>query len=171
MSRDLTRPQVLQGLRSLKESFIDNIIVYVDELAYALELLEPMRRSRKSRGPSRWIVVGCAPRVTHHASKWATNSARESWRGKWADKLFVHLIPLFQHDGDTVVTRLAKSGSLVSQTEALVKEYGVATVLDGRRPKIGQSLQPISATPEQGNHGFSDPGTGIADARILMTAD
>lgn len=130
-----------------------------------------MHRSSKTRGPYRWIVVGCAPRVTHHASKYATNSARESWRGKWADKLFAHLIPLLQHGGDTVVTRLAKSGSLMMQTEALVKEYGIASVLDGRRPKIGKNLQPVSDTREQGNHSVPGPVTGSAGASILMSAN
>lgn len=130
-----------------------------------------MHCSSKTRGPYRWIVVGCAPRVTHHASRYATNSARESWRGKWADKLFAHLIPLLQHGGDTVVTRLAKSGSLVKQTEALVKEYGISSVLDGRRPKIGQSLQPVSFTQEQGSDSISGPITGSTGASILMTTD
>ncbi len=150
---------------------MDNIIVYVDDLAYALQLLEPMQSSSNARGPSRWIVVGCAPRVTHHASKWVTNSARESWRGKWAEKLFANLVPLLQLGGDTVVTRLAKPSSLVTQTEAMMKEYGVARVLDARRPKFGQSLQPVTATQEQEERGVLGYVTALAGAGLLVATD
>ena len=57
---------------------MDNIIVYVDDAAYALQMLQPMCPANSVRSPARWIVVGCAPRVTNHASKWVTNSARDS---------------------------------------------------------------------------------------------
>eukprot|EP01031_Cornospumella_fuschlensis_P001461 gene1461-1824_t len=99
-----------------KENFMDNIIVYVDDASYALQMLEPMRMDGIARNPARWIVVGCAPRVTHRASKWVTNSARESWRGKWADKVFSQLLPLLEQNGDTVITKIAQT-TLCAQTE------------------------------------------------------
>ncbi|MES2946296.1 MAG: hypothetical protein V4772_25780 [Pseudomonadota bacterium] len=122
---------------------MDNIIVYVDDAAYALGMLQVLQAPRTSDGlrkPVRWIVVGCAPRVTHRVSKWVTHSARENWRGKWADKVFAHLLPLLQQEGDTVVTQLAEGG-LPGQTEILTREYGNAQVLDARKPRNESGMQ------------------------------
>lgn len=149
---------------------MDNIIVYVDDAAYALQMLQPMLPSGDSRSPTRWIVVGCAPRVTHHVSKWVTHSARESWRGKWAEKVFAQLVPLLQQEGDTVVTRLAKS-TLCIQTESLIKEHGAARVLDARRPKFGQDLQPVTATQAQESHSVLGYAAALAGAGLLVATD
>lgn len=149
---------------------MDNIIVYVDDASYALQMLQPMRADGASRNPARWIVVGCAPRVTHRASKWVTNSARESWRGKWAEKVFAQLTPLLQQDGDTVITKLAQT-TLSAQTENLIREYGVARVLDARRPKFGQDLQPVTATQVQESKGVLGYITALAGAGLLVAID
>ncbi|MDO8374940.1 MAG: hypothetical protein Q7T39_23665, partial [Polaromonas sp.] len=72
---------------------MDTTIVYVDEAAHALGMLAPLLQSGQAHTPTRWIVVGCAPRITHRVSKWVTHSARESWRGKWAEKVFEQIVP------------------------------------------------------------------------------
>ena len=149
---------------------MDNIIVYVDDANYALQILQPMRQTGNAGSPARWIVVGCAPRVTHRASKWVTNSARESWRGKWAEKVFAQLMPLLERDGDTVVTKIAQT-TLSAQTEALIKEYGVARVLDARRPKFGQDMQPVTATQVQESKGALGYITALASAGLLVAID
>jgi len=66
---------------------MDKWIVYVDELEHALQVLRPLLEGAGQRQPVQWLVVACPPRGTHHASKWVTHSARESWRGKWAKSL------------------------------------------------------------------------------------
>jgi hypothetical protein len=149
---------------------MDNIIVYVDDAAYAKHLLQPMLTSGDARSPTRWIVVGCAPRVTHHVSKWVTHSARQSWRGKWAEKVFSQLTPLLEKDGDSVLTQLAEN-ELCAQTESLVKAYGVARVLDARRPKFGQDLQPVTATQAQEHHGVLGYAAALASAGLLVATD
>ena len=149
---------------------MDNIIVYVDDAAYAKQLLQPMLTLGDARSPTRWIVVGCAPRVTHHVSKWVTHSARQSWRGKWADKVFSQLTLLLQQDGDSVVTQLAQS-HLCDQTESLAKTYGVARVLDARRPKFGQDLQPVTPTQAQQHHGVLGYAAALASAGLLVATD
>ncbi|MES2363902.1 MAG: hypothetical protein V4646_19185 [Pseudomonadota bacterium] len=150
---------------------MDNIIVYVDDAAYALQMLQPMRLADGAHSsPARWIVVGCAPRVTHRASKWVTHSARESWRGKWAEKVFARLQPLLQQDGDSVVTLLAQT-TLCAQTESLIKEYGVARVLDARRPKFGQDLQPVTAAQAQESNGVLGYVAALAGAGLLVATD
>ena len=70
---------------------MDNIIVYIDDAAYALHLLQPMLPTAGTADAARtpapgslasatsftgthWILVGCAPRVTRRVSKWVTHS-------------------------------------------------------------------------------------------------
>ena len=145
---------------------MDNIIVYVDDAEYALHMLQPMLASDDSRKPTRWIVVGCAPHLTHDASKWVSQGALESWQIEWTDKLFAELAPLLQRDGNTVVTRLGQK-VLSDQTASLIKEYGEARVLDARRPKFGQDLQPVTATQVQEHHGALGVAVALATAAVL----
>ena len=149
---------------------MNNIIVYVDDPAYALQMLQPMLLVDSVNGPVRWIVVGCAPRVTHRVSKWVTRSARESWRGKWAEKVFSRLQPLLQQGGDTAVTLLAQS-TLPTQTEALIGQYGCARVLDARRPKFGQDMQPVTMSQIQENHTVLGYATALLGAGVLVATD
>lgn len=149
---------------------MNNIIVYVDDAAYALQMLQPMRLVDSGNGHVRWIVVGCAPRVTHRVSKWVTHSARESWRGKWADKVFAQLQPLLQQGGDTVVTLLAES-ALPLQTEALIGQYGSARVLDARRPKFGHDMQPVTRSQVQESHTALGYATALLGAGVLVATD
>ena len=149
---------------------MENIIVYVDDAGYALQLLQPMRPADRSARATRWIVVGCAPRVTHHVSKFVTYSARDSWRRKWSDKVFGQVVPALQREGDDVVTLLAQ-GNLIAQTDALVKTHGVARVLDARRPKFGQDMQPVTATQAQETHGVARYAAALAGAGLLVGID
>ena len=149
---------------------MDNIIVYVDDAAYALQMLQPMRLDNSINKPVRWIVVGCAPRVTHRVSKWVTRSARESWRGKWADKVFAQLKPLLEQGGDTVVNLLAES-ALPLQTQALIGQYGSARVLDARRPKFGQDMQPVTPSQVQESHAALGYAAALLGAGVLVATD
>ncbi|HEY0200366.1 MAG TPA: hypothetical protein VGC24_01595 [Burkholderiaceae bacterium] len=129
---------------------MEKIIVYVDDAAYAQQQLTPMQKSAGQPGPhlddAHWILVACAPRMTHRVSKWVSHSARENWRTKWTDKLFAQLVPALQAHGGQVSTVVAK-GPLTELTAQLHAEYGSARVLDARRPKLGHDMQPV--TPEQ----------------------
>lgn len=149
---------------------MNNIIVYVDDAAYALQMLRSLRPGSNAGGPVRWIVLGCAPRVTHRVSKWVTHSARESWRGKWADKVFAQLQPLLQQGGDSVVTLLAES-ALPLQTEALIARYGDARVLDARRPKFGQDIQPVAPPQAPANRSTLGYLTALLGSGLLVAAD
>ena len=125
---------------------MNNVIVYLDEAAYAMQMLTPLLVSGETRTPTRWILVGCAPRITHSASKWVTNSVRQSWRGKWAVKVFAQIVPLLKSPSDVVITQVA-SGPLGDLTHALVGQHGLARVLDARRPKLGQPLHSVVPRP------------------------
>lgn len=152
---------------------MDKIIVYVDDAAYAQQHLASMVQCR--RGPetpaTQWIVVACAPRMTHRISKWVSHSARENWRNKWADKLFGQTLPWLQSQGDTATPVLAK-GPLAELTESLLGEYAGARVLDARRPKFGQDLQPVTDTgpaPVQ-NSRWTVPGAVAGLGAMLVLA-
>jgi hypothetical protein len=125
---------------------MNTMIVYLDDAAHALATLPSMLPAGELRSPVRWVLVGCAPRVTHHVSKWVTHSARQHWRSKWADKVFSQVLPLLQGPGDEVATQIA-TGPLCDLTDALMTQHGSAQVLDARRPKPGNELQPVTRQP------------------------
>jgi hypothetical protein len=150
---------------------MDNIIVYVDDAGYALQMLQPMLPAgRSARQSTRWILVGCAPRVTHHVSRFVTYSARDNWRRKWSEKVFGQLVPALGQEGDDVVAVLAQ-GNLCDQTEALIEQHGGARVMDARRPKFGQDLQPVTPGQVQETHGVARYAAALAGAGLLVGID
>jgi hypothetical protein len=149
---------------------MDNIIVYVDDAAYGQQLLQPMLQGMGSGAPTRWIVVSCPPRMTRHMSKWLTRSARDSWRDKWAEKMFSQLTPMLANGGDEVNTCMAQA-NLPRQTVSLIQQHGIARVLDARRPKFGESLQPVTATQAQEHQGAMGYFAAVASAGLLVATD
>ena len=125
---------------------MEKIIVYLDDAAYAQQQLAPMMAAdiRPAKAPTHWVLVACAPRMTQRISKWVSHSARENWRGKWAEKLFAQVVPHLQECGDSVTTLLAR-GPLPELTKKLTTEHATSRVLDARRPKFGQDMQPVTA--------------------------
>jgi hypothetical protein len=108
---------------------LHKVIVYLDDPAYARQRM-PAAEGRATH----WILVACAPRMTHRVSKWVSHSAREHWRVKWADKLFDEVVPALRERGDDVTPVLAR-GPLPELTRELMAEHDTAQVLDVRRPK------------------------------------
>jgi hypothetical protein len=149
---------------------MDKWIVYVDEVEHALQVLRPVVEAAGQRQPVQWLLVACPPRVTHHASKWVTHSARESWRGKWSEKVFSRLVPVLKASGDDVLPLMGKS-NLVSQTESLMRTHGAARVLDARRPKFGQAMEPVTATQAPEPQGAMGIFTAVAGAGLLVSLD
>lgn len=149
---------------------MDKIIVYLDDADFAKHQLAPMKNGGSiARQATHWILVACPPRMTRHISKWVNHTARENWRNKWAEKLFGRITPELQAQGDQVTTVLAH-GSLVELTQGLLSQQGAARVLDARRPKFGQDMQPV--TPDQpaaGEARWSVPGAiaGMGAALVL----
>jgi hypothetical protein len=132
---------------------MDKVIVYLDDPAYA-------RQQMPAGDPTHWVLVACAPRMTHRISKWVSHSSRENWRAKWADKLFDQVIPPLQARGDAVTPVLAR-GPLPELTRVLMAEHGTARVLDVRRPKA-----------DDGNAGRWAPGALMGlGALLVLTLD
>ncbi|MGV3493922.1 MAG: hypothetical protein ACO1OY_08650 [Ramlibacter sp.] len=118
---------------------MDKVIVYVDDPAYARQ-----RMPAAGRGPTHWVLVACAPRMTHRISKWVSHSARENWRVKWADRLFEQVVPPLRERGDDVTPVLAR-GPLPELTRVLMAEHGTERVIDVRRPKTPDGAPPRAA--------------------------
>jgi len=108
---------------------MDKVIVYLDDPAYARQRMPGAGGSR-----THWVLVACAPRMTHRISKWVSHSARENWRAKWAGKLFDQVVPFLQARGDEVTPVLAR-GPLPELTRSLMAEHRTERVLDVRRPR------------------------------------
>ncbi len=150
---------------------MDKIIVYLDDAAFARHQLAPMKNSASgSQAGTRWILVACPPRMTRHISKWVNHTARQNWRIKWADKLFTEITPELQAQGDTVTTVLAH-GPLLELTQELLTQHGVARVLDARRPKFGQDMQPVTADQPAGSEArWTVPGAIVGMGAALVLA-
>jgi len=149
---------------------MDNIIVYVDDAAYGQQLLQPMLQGMGSGVTTRWLVVACPPRMTHRVSKWLAPSSRDSWRTKWAEKVFAQLFPLLVKNGDEAHTYMAKA-DLKDQTESLIKQHGQARILDARRPKFGEDLQPVTPMQAQERQGAIGYFAAVASAGLLVATD
>lgn len=126
---------------------MDKVIVFVDDADYARQKLESLA-ARAAATPTHWVLVACAPRMTHRISKWVSHSARENWRAKWADKLFAQLQPWLGGAGSQVSPVLAKK-PLPELLAWLQAEHGAHTpVVDARRPKLEQEAPaPVPAAP------------------------
>lgn len=110
---------------------MNTVIIYVDDAVCARQVLEPAMAAAPA-GSTHWVVVACAPRMTHRVSKWVSHSARESWRTKWADRLFDGLAPLLNHPQHRVTPVLAR-GPLEELTQRIQQDLGPARMLDARR--------------------------------------
>ncbi len=153
---------------------MDKIIVYIDDADYARQQLVPMQTpglATEARGPdTHWVVVACAPRMTHRISKWVSHSARENWRAKWSEKLFAQVAPWLQQRGDRMTPVLAK-GPLVELSAQLMKEHGATRILDARRPKLGQDMQPVTADqPADKKNPWALPGAVAGMGMVLVLA-
>jgi hypothetical protein len=152
---------------------MDKIIVYLDDAAYAQHQLAPMQGGdageRTPRAATHWVLVACAPRMTQHISKWVSHSARENWRAKWAESLFAGIVPHLRAAGDEVTTVTAK-GPLPELTRKLCARHHGARVLDARRPKFVQPLQPVTASQPTDKDGWEVPAALAGMGAVLVLA-
>ena len=152
---------------------MEKIILYVDDAAYAREhlaRLAPVTADAAAPTPRHWVLVACAPRMTHRISKWVSHSARENWRGKWLAKVQEQLLPILEAGGNGVTTVLAK-GPLTELTQQLRLTHGAANVVDARRPKIGVDLEPVAPDMKPAGSGWAVPGAVVSMGALLVLAN
>jgi hypothetical protein len=153
---------------------VENIILYVDDAAYARDHLQERLAAHADKvpvGAVHWILVACAPRMTHRISKWVSHSARENWRAKWFAKTLEQLQPLLEQEGSRFTALLA-TRPLVDMTQQLKLKHGAALVVDARRPKVGVDLEPVA--PDQtppGQSGWVVPSAMAGMGALLILAN
>lgn len=149
---------------------METLIVYLDDAGYARHQLAPMMQ-RAPAPPTHWVLVACAPRMTHRIGKWVSHTARENWRRKWAEKVFGQLLPeMGTAPGDRVTPVLAR-GALPELTRRLMLEHGAGRVLDARRPKFGQDLPPVTGDqPAAQDRRWELPGAVLGMGAMLVLA-
>ena len=54
---------------------METIILYVDDAGYACEQFAELTPDANSVVARHWVLVACAPRMTHRISKWVSHSA------------------------------------------------------------------------------------------------
>lgn len=148
------------------------MIVYVDDAAYARKMLQPLlpAKNATSNPAMHWVVVACTPQVSNDITKWVSSQALELWRQDWAQAMFDDITPLLQAAGDTVSTQVASQKlSLIEQTNALNKQHMQAKVLDARRPKFGQDMEPVTASQTPDQNKVTGLATAIGLAGVLAT--
>jgi hypothetical protein len=150
---------------------MDKIIVYLDDAPHACRQLAPMKSGQAAlTTQTHWVLVACAPRMTRRISKWVSHSARQNWRSKWSEKLFAAVVPALLARGDSVTTVLAQ-GPLPGLTEGLCALHGTSRVMDARRPKFGQELQPVTADqPAADARRWEVPGAIVGMGAMLVLA-
>jgi hypothetical protein len=126
---------------------MEKIAAFVDDAAHALRVLQPL-----AHPDTHWLLVGCAPKLTHRVSKWVAHSSREQWRARWAAQLFEELRPkLVGARVDTLVAR--RPLPEVAQQLQLRHGRGLR-MIDARRPRMGHAHEAlpadlVEATPMQ----------------------
>ena len=148
----------------------DKIILYVDDAAYAREHLERLAPATAGGAPRHWVLVACAPRMTHRISKWVSHSARENWRAKWFARAQETMAPALTAGGAQVTAVLAK-GPLVELTRRLQLEHGAVPVVDARRPKVGVDMEPVAVGQQPAKSGWALPGAVAGMGALLVLAN
>lgn len=154
---------------------MEKIIVYLDDASYAQQQLAPMKSGQTTANASpavatHWVLVACAPRMTHRIGKWLSHSAREKWRAQWSAELFAGIQPVLGTGADEVTTVIAK-GPLPELTRKLLSEHGACRVLDARRPKFGQEMQPVTPDQPTAKDGrWEVPGAVVSMGAVLVLA-
>ena len=120
---------------------MDKIIVYVDDAAYARQQLTPMLGTGQR---TRWELIACPAHLTRHASRWISQSGLKKWREQWSAQLLAEVTPMLREPGHEVVGHVAK-GPLAAMTQRLCAGDRSIRVLDARRPRFGQDLEPVVA--------------------------
>ena len=149
---------------------MDTVIIYVDDADYAVDFLARQRASdagTEIAGPRRWLLVGCVPPLTRHASQWVSDEALQERRQRWLDDAVATLRPLLEREGGTITPLMAER-PLLDQTRQLRMAHGAGLALDARRPKLGVDLEPIAPEQSPARSGWAVPGAVASMGTLLV---
>ena len=143
---------------------MEKIAVFVDDALHAGQLLRPMLVP--AAAPVQWVVVGCAPRLTHRIGKWVSHSQRQHWREHWARDMRRQLEPVFA--GAPVEWELAR-GPLEPLVSRLRSRVGSdLRVLDARRPKLGAAQAPLDGSVRAPAQGWAAPVAVTSSLAVML---
>jgi hypothetical protein len=150
---------------------MEQIAVFVDDVEHARRILAPMLA--QAAGPTRLIVVGCAPKLTHRIGKWVSHRSRENWREQWARTMRERLEPAFASAPGEREWMVARA-PLPEVSERLRRRLGAdLRLLDARRPKVGVALPPVSADqpPTEDTRWTAGVAVATGMATVLALSD
>lgn len=146
---------------------MENIAVFVNDVAHARHILQPML---SGAGPTRWILVACPPTLTRHIGRWVSHSARRQWRERWAAELLAGIEPVLRARAGSEVQTSVASKPLVALSARLSAHWPQLRLLDARRPRVGATEEPISADqPVATGNRWAAPTTAAAGLSLVLT--
>lgn len=147
----------------------ENLIMYVDDAEYAWRVMAPMIQAGR---PTRWILVSCPPRLSRRVGRWLSHTARKNWREKWTDTLCSKLEERLQAAAGGTVVRQIAVDPLPDFTRKLQQRFGVARVVDARRPKFGTDMgQVTESQPAKGDSWQLPAAVGSLGAALIIAAE
>ncbi|MCX7262281.1 MAG: hypothetical protein NTX67_05835 [Burkholderiales bacterium] len=151
---------------------METFIVYIDDKQYALQQIVPMLPASGSQTASaNWILVGCPPRLNRHTGRWLTRTAQNKWRQEWTRENTEALVHLLENVGNKVSVKTVQ-GPLAEFTKQIKGEFGLARVVDARRPKLSVNLDPVTPEQPQEKSTWTLPGGVLAmSAAIVMASE
>lgn len=148
---------------------MEKIAVFINDAAHARHILQPMLAGGDA---VHWVLVACPPVFSRHIGRFSSKTARAQWRERWSQEVFAELEPLLRAGGG-VVEKLVARKPLVQVSARLVARLGALRLLDARRPHLGKSDEPLTASqPADASSRWAAPvaiTTGLS--AVLALAD
>jgi hypothetical protein len=145
---------------------METFIAFIDNEEHALQQLMPML---ESSAHAHWVLVGCPPVFSRHATRWVTQGALKKWRANWTQHNLKILVALCESKGLRVSTRTA-SGPLLQTTRQLLGEFPLARIVDARLPKLGVKAQAVTQSQPTNASPWVVPGSLVAMGALLAAA-
>ena len=147
---------------------METFIIFINDAEFAKRQLAAFV---EGRGPERWVLVGCPPRLPRHSGRFLSQSALKRWRADWTRDALQEIVAMLTARGHEVSTRVAHS-PLVEFTRQLRGEMGqAARLLDARRPRGGAPLEPVTREqPSERGDAWSATGGAIALGALITIA-
>lgn len=147
---------------------METYVVYINDGEFARRQIVAFI---EGRGPDRWVLVGCPPRLPRHSGRFLSQPALKRWRADWTRDTLKEIIALLTSRGHEVSTRVAHV-PLITFTRQLRGELGAgARLLDARRPRGTAPLEPItSEQPGERTDAWSATGGALALGALITIA-
>lgn len=143
---------------------MEKMMVVLDDVEYALQLMLPMRRPEARM---EWVVLACPPRLTRHIGRWVNQASRKAWRERWLQEVRQRLNAQCLQEGDVLRVQVLEGG-LQARVACLLKAHPTACLLDARRPRLGQDLTPVTPGQPQTQHATWTLSGGAAAMGVAL---